>query len=81
MNKLNKYRAIYRCPMCLKKFTVGNPVELEENQVPELLCKIVRNQQMMGNPYLYQAPMHIPHRCENGDGGLAQLAGFEKIRR
>ena len=77
---MNKYRVIYKCPMCLKRFTVGNSVDLEENMVPELLGKIVRNQQMMGNPYLYKAPMYVPHKCENGDGGLAQLAGFEKIR-
>lgn len=77
---MNKYRTIYKCPMCLQRITAGNPVELEESMIPELLGKVIRNQQMMGNPYLYQAPMYLPHKCENGDGGLAQFCGFEKIK-
>lgn len=77
---MGKYFAIYKCPMCLKEFKITeSPVEMDENMLPELLAKVVRNQQFLGSQ-LYQAPLHIPHKCGNGDGGMAQLIGFRKIQ-
>jgi hypothetical protein len=74
-----KYKAIYKCPMCLTEFTPHKePVEIEEDLIPELLAGIVKNQMFLGNPSLYKAPMYLPHKCGNGNGGLGQLIGFRK---
>lgn len=72
-----KFFATYKCPMCDVMFTVSDkPFEMNRDQGPELVGKIIANQQMLGNPYLYQAPMYIPHDCANGCVGIAQLSGF-----
>ena len=74
-----KYNVIYKCPLCSTEFTVQEkPVEMDENMIPDMLAKVVKNQQMIGHPYLYVAPMHLPHKCGNGNGGLAQLIGFKR---
>ena len=77
---MGKYYAIYKCPMCYKEFRIIDkpPVKLEENDIPQLLARIVKNQQFLGSA-LYQAPIYVPHKCGNGDGGLAQLIGFRKV--
>lgn len=72
-----KFFATYKCPLCNKLFSISEkPFEMEREQGPELVGKIIANQVMLGNPYLYQAPMHIPHNCPDGCIGIAQLAGF-----
>lgn len=76
-----KYYGVYRCLLCNKLFRVtNNIVNIEENQLPEILGRIESNQQFAGNPYLYQAPMRVPHKCGNGDGGFAHFAGFKKVQ-
>lgn len=77
---MGEYYAIYKCPMCFKELRITeNPVEMEENMLPELLAKVVTNQQFIGSQ-LYQAPLYIQHKCGNGDGGLAQFVGFRKVQ-
>ena len=74
------YFAVYKCPLCGKEFRVAdNPVQMEENRIPELIARVVKNQKFVGNQYLYEAPMYLPHQCGNGDGGIAQLIGFKKV--
>ncbi|MBQ4120892.1 MAG: hypothetical protein IJD35_02645 [Clostridia bacterium] len=73
-----RYYATYKCALCGRIIRYGNPTEVTESQLPELLGRVIQNQQFAGNPYLYQAPMYIPHKCGNGNGGLAQFAGFAK---
>ena len=51
-------------------------MEIPYDELPILLGNVIRNQKFAGNPYLYQAPMHIPHKCRDGSVGLAQFAGF-----
>ena len=76
---MGKYYAIYKCPMCSKEFRITDkPTELKEDDIPQLLARIVSNQQFLGSA-LYQAPIYAPHKCGNGDGGLAQLIGFRKV--
>ena len=75
-----KYNVIYKCPMCGKEFTTQDkPVEMEEHMIPELLAKIMKNQQFLGTVF-YEAPLYLPHQCGNGDGGLAPLIGFRKVK-
>lgn len=79
MGKIGKYYAIYKCPLCNKIFRISETAaEIDEDEIPDLLTKVILNQQFFGNPHLYQAPLYLPHLCGNGDGGLAQLAGFKK---
>lgn len=75
-----KFYAIYKCPMCGASIRISdNPTEIDRESMPELIANIIRNQQMLGNPYLYQAPMYIPHNCKNGCAGIAQLSGFQPV--
>ena len=75
-----KYYAVYKCPLCGTMFRYGEPHEVPEQQLPELLAMVIKNQNFFGHPTLYTAPMHIPHKCLNGDAGLATFAGFKKIK-
>lgn len=76
---MGKYYAIYKCPMCSREIIISdNATEMNENDIPELLARVVKNQQFIGSQ-LYQAPMHLPHKCGNGDGGLASFIGFRKV--
>lgn len=71
-----KYKPIYKCPLCNQLIGYGNAIDVPYDILPEVLAKIVRNQQFAGHPILHQAPMHIPHQCKNGGAGLASFAGF-----
>lgn len=71
-----KYKPVYKCPLCNQLIQYGNSVEVPYDKLPDVLAKFVRNQQFAGNPYLYQAPMNIPHKCKNGGAGLASFAGL-----
>ena len=73
---MSKYRAAYKCQLCGVILYTGEAIEIPYDELPNLLGRVVRNQKFAGNPYLYQAPMHIPHKCRDGSAGLAQFAGF-----
>lgn len=75
-----KYYAIYKCPLCgtLLK-TTENTIEIPYDELPKLLGKYIRTQQFAGNPYLYEAPSHIPCKCKDGSAGLAAFAGFKRV--
>lgn len=73
-----KYYAVYKCPLCGTLMATPKAIELEYDDLPKLLGKIVRNQQFAGHPVLHEAPMHLPHKCADGNAGLAQFAGFIK---
>ena len=72
---------MYKCLLCDSEFTCNKtPIEMDENEIPGLLGKFVNHQQFLGNPYLYDAPMYLSHKCGNGDGGLAPFIGFRKAQ-
>lgn len=71
-----KYWAVYKCPLCGKLSRLGDSVELPYDKLPEILASVIKNQQFLGHPLLYRAPLHIPCKCDNGNAGLAQFAGF-----
>ena len=73
-----KYSAIYKCPLCGQLIRYGQPHEVPYDELPRLLGKVVQNQLFAGNPVLHEAPMHIPHKCQDGSAGLACFAGFLK---
>lgn len=73
-----KYYPTYKCPLCGTLLQYGEPKEIPQDKLPELLGQIIRNQQFAGNPHLYQAPMHITCKCKDGSAGLAVFAGFKK---
>ena len=78
-NSVGNYFAIYRCPMCGTEFRITNsPTKMREDDIPELLARVVKNQQLIGSQF-YEAPIYLPHKCGNGNGGIAQLIGFRKI--
>lgn len=73
-----KYWAVYKCPLCGKLSRLSDSVEIPYDELPNLLAHVIKNQTFINNPYLYQAPMHIPCKCNDGNAGLAQFAGFVK---
>lgn len=73
-----KYRPVYKCLLCGQMIShKKESIEIPYDKLPELLGRVVRNQQFIGNPYLYEAPMQIPHKCDDGSAGFAQFAGFK----
>lgn len=73
-----KYSAIYKCCLCGQLIRYGEPHEVPYDKLPELLGRVIGNQMFAGNPALYEAAIHIPHKCRNGSAGLAYFAGFMK---
>lgn len=75
---MGKYVALYKCPLCGEQLAPGSPTEIPHDKLPELLAAVVKQQLFLGSP-LYNAPMHIPHKCKDSSAGLAYFAGFAKI--
>ncbi len=78
---MGSYYATYKCPLCGTIIRCGNPADVPQDKLPEILGMVVRNQMMQGNPALHQAPMYIPHKCKDGNAGLAVFAGFTQERK
>ena len=72
-----KYYAAYKCPLCGALLQYGDAQSIPYDALPDLLGKVVRNQQFAGNPYLHKDPMQVPHKCPDGSAGLAYFAGFK----
>ena len=75
---MEQYEPTYKCPLCGRKL-VTKPITADYNALPVMLGKIIDNQQFAGT-MLYQVPMHIPCQCPDGSIGLAQFAGFERVK-
>lgn len=75
-----RYKAVYKCPLCGALISNGKIQDVNYNDLPKLLGKVIQNQEFAGNPYLYEAPMYIPCKCSNGDAGLAAFAGFMQVK-
>lgn len=73
-----KYFAVYKCALCGQLIHYGNSKEVSYSMLPELIAKVIQNQQFAGNSYLYQAPMNIPHQCKDYNAGMAYFVGFMK---
>lgn len=73
-------RPVYKCPLCGRLLTNGEPKDIPYDQLPNALAEFVKNQQFAGHPILYVAPMHIPCKCPDGNAGLATFAGFIKAK-
>lgn len=74
--EIHKYYAVYKCQLCGKLQRLGEAQEIPYNSLPELCAKVIQNQLFAGNPYLHQAPMHVPHKCADGNCGMSIFAGF-----
>ena len=73
-----KYSAIYKCCLCGQWIRYEEPHEVPYDKLPELLGCVIENQKFTENPALHEAPMYIPHKCRDGNVGLAYFAGFIK---
>lgn len=71
-----KYWAVYKCPLCGTLNKQGQSYEINKDDLPKILGKVVQNQQFAGNAYLYKVPMYAICKCSDGNVGLAQFAGF-----
>ncbi|MPN29518.1 hypothetical protein SDC9_176971 [bioreactor metagenome] len=74
-----KYIAVYKCQLCDALVQYGEPQEISYELLPEICAKVIHNQLFAGNPYLYKVQMQIPHKCKNGDYGMAYFAGFMRV--
>lgn len=77
---MDKYYPMYRCRLCGASLA-GPAVDLDSNQLPDALGRMIKMQRFRDNPYLAGGipPMVIPHHCRDGWAGLASFAGFKKI--
>lgn len=75
------YYAQYKCQLCGAVVRYGDvkPVACSQEQLQELCMRVIRNQQFMNNPALYQAPVNAPHHCADGSCGMAYFAGFKRV--
>lgn len=77
---MSKYAPIYKCGLCGAFVQYGTPQEVPPDKLVDLVARVVRNQQFINNPALYQFPMHVAHPCANIRGcGLATFAGFKEV--
>lgn len=74
-----RFVAVYKCPLCGRMLLTSQPQDVPYESLPELCGRVIRNQIFINNPALYQAPMYIVCKCDNGNCGLAQFAGFKKV--
>lgn len=75
---MSKYIPRYVCQMCGKVIHFGTQAEVPDDKIPSLLAQVVGQQILLGTIH-YKAPMHIPHKCADGSGGLAYFVGFKKL--
>lgn len=75
---MSSYYATYKCPLCGEVIYHGHPTEVPDEKLVELIGKVISNQIMQGNPYLYQAPMYMACKCKDGNAGLAVFSGFTR---
>ena len=73
-----KYIAVYKCQLCGTLIQYGEPQEMPYEALPEICAQVINNQLFAGNPYLHTAHMQIPHKCKNGNCGMAYFAGFAR---
>lgn len=69
----------YKCQLCGRYCYLGDPFRISKKAAGDLLIEVIKNQQFMGNPYLYKAPMQVKHDCPDGSVGLAYFAGVRKV--
>lgn len=70
----------YRCGLCGDLIVSDTPSDIPLKAAPSFCASVIRNQQMAGNPYLYQAPGQMVHHCADGHScGIAQFAGVKYI--
>lgn len=74
-----KYKVAYKCQLCGTVHLMGEAREIPYDKLPELCAKVVQNQAFTGNPYLYEAPMHMVCQCGDGGCGLAYFVGFGRV--
>lgn len=77
---MSRYKAVYKCPLCGALISNGKIQDVNYNDLPKLLGKVILNQEFVKNPYLYEAPMYILCNCSNGNAGLAAFAGFMQVK-
>lgn len=73
-----KYQAVYKCPLCNNFIAYGDPKEMTKEQCVDVIAKVLRDQQFIGNQF-YRSPLMIPHRCANNDIGAAYFAGLKEV--
>lgn len=69
---MSKYRPIYKCRLCGETF--GGFIKDSYHEADDFIRAIL----------IHSKPHHIPysrHYCENGDIGLGDLLGVERLNR
>lgn len=77
---MNKYMAEYRCLACNCIITSTHNVEMDADTAKKVISKCVANQQLLGINFMEKVPMTFIHNCSDGSIGIANFAGFKKVR-
>jgi DNA-directed RNA polymerase subunit RPC12/RpoP len=75
-----KYIAVYKCLMCNTILHYGEPHEATQEDLEVTCGQVIHNQLFAGNPYLHKVQIQIPHKCKNGDCGIAYFSGFTQSK-
>ncbi len=68
--------SVYKCQLCGQLLRYGNTAEMEHEKMPEVVGKFISRYQTFAGSALSPAPMYIPHKCGNGNCGMAIFAGL-----
>lgn len=73
-----KYQVVYKCPLCNTLIAYCDPKEMTKEQCVDVIAKVLRDQQFIGNQF-YRSPLMIPHRCADNSIGAAYFAGLKEV--
>ena len=73
-----KYQVVYKCSLCNGLIAYGDPKEMTKEQCVDVIAKVLRDQQFIGNP-LYRSALMLPHCCSNNNIGAAYFAGLKEV--
>lgn len=77
---MGKYTPVYKCGLCGDMIPYGNIQEVPSDMLDDLVARVIRNQQFINNPALYQFQMHLVHHCPTVRcRGLATFVGFKEV--
>jgi hypothetical protein len=66
--------------MCNSVLHYEESHEATQEELYDVCRQVIQNQLFAGNPYLHKVQMQIPHKCKNGDCGIAHFTGFKQVK-
>ncbi|MGN0598688.1 MAG: hypothetical protein ACI4JK_02235 [Oscillospiraceae bacterium] len=65
---MGMYVATYKCPLCGTLSRIGELHEVNYNDLPKLLGKVMQSQ-----PFLSKVPLYATCKCKDGNAGFVKV--------